>query len=286
MVPGVTPCYCTATPPPFARRPRTALGRLRRLLTGCLFAGVFLPLTPAAEPDAVETVEQAATQWVKTRAETSRIQTEWSSQQQLLESMVNGLTERAQTLENKRDYLQAKTAKDREEIAQLETTNKATTDAMDAMETHLRELDAQLLQLRPSLPPRLSEALELSYRSLAAKELTVSERMQLTMTVLNRCVQFNRSITCEEEVLKLGGAGNGQLVDVIYWGLSHGYALDRTTGSAWFGSPGAQGWQWEPVADGAKPVGQLIAIYRSKGEPDFVAVPGRLKNTGGETSGK
>ena len=102
--------------------------------------------------------------------------------------------------------------------------------------------------------------------------------MQLTMTVLNRCTQFNRSINFEEELLNPGGDKNAQLLEVIYWGLSHGYALDRAKGGAWFGSPGAAGWQWEPVTDGAKPVAELIAIYQSKGEPVFVEVPARLKN--------
>lgn len=238
-----------------------------------------------AEADSVADVEKAAAEWVKVRAETARIQTEWSGQKDLLESLVSGLGERAQTLEAKRDYLLAKTAKDREEIAKLEAGNKGSTDSVAAMEASLRTLDEQLVHLRPSLPPRLSEALELSYRSLAAKELTVSERAQFTMTVLNRCMQFNHGITCEEEVLKLGG-GNGQLFDVIYWGLSHGYALDRTTGNTWYGSPGPEGWTWEPLADGARPVGRLIAIYRSKGEPDFVPVPARLKNTALAASSK
>ncbi len=239
-----------------------------------------------AESDPVEAVEQAATQWVKTRAETSRLATEWTQQQQLLESMVNGLTERAKNLEDKRDYLEAKTAKDRDEVAKLVAANQASTATMETIEAHLQALDAKLLQLRPSLPPRLSAALDLPYRSLAAKELTVSERMQLSMTVLNRCIQFNRGVTCEEEVLNPAGTGNAQLLDVIYWGLSHAYALDRSSGNTWFGSPGPAGWQWEPLPDGAKHVGQLIAIYRGKGEPDFVAIPARLKSAALEPAGK
>ena len=239
-----------------------------------------------AESNSIEAVEKAAGEWVKARAETSRLHAEWNGQRQLLESMVNGLTERAQTLEAKRDYLQGKTAKDRDELAQLASANKAATEAVQAMETQLKAVDARLLQLRPSLPPRLTEALDLAYRSLAANDPTVSERMQATMTVLNRCTQFNRSITCEEAVLDPDGAGKPQLLEVIYWGLSHAYALDRATGRTWLGSPGPGGWRWEPLPEGSKPVAQLIAVYRSKAEPDFVTVPARLKSTAAETSGK
>ena len=257
----------------------------RRVAPLFLLALSALARLRGAESDPVADVEKAAADWVKTRAETVRLQTEWSGQRELLESLVSGLQERAQTLETKRDYLQAKTAKAREEIGRLEAANKAAVESMTITEAALHVLDDRLLRLRPTLPPRLSEALELSYRSLAAKELTLSERMQLTTVVLNRCITFNRAITCEEEVLKLGGA-NGQLAEVIYWGLSHAYALDRTNGNTWYGAPGADGWAWEPMPNGGAQVSRLIAIQRGKAEPTFVLAPARLKNTADQSSAK
>lgn len=271
------------------RRPagfRAAARGVRFLLVGSIVCGALSLTTRAAGPDSVEVLEKAAADWVKIRAETVRLQTEWSTQQQLLASMVNGLEERAQTLEAKRDYLQAKTAKDREERANLETANKASADAMAGLDAQLKTMDAHLLQLRPALPPRLAEALSLPYQSLSGRELPVGERMQLTLTILNRCTQFNRTITCSEEVLNPGGEGKAQLLDVIYWGLSHGYALDRATGNTWFGSPGPEGWKWEPLPDSMKRVTQLFAIYRSKQEPDFTAIPARLRNMAQETPAK
>jgi hypothetical protein len=239
-----------------------------------------------AESNPIEAVEKAAGEWVRSRAETSRVQQEWAAQRQILESMVNALNERAQTLEARRDYLQVKTAKDREDLARQEATNNTATTGMQTTETQLKSLGAQLLQLRPSLPPRLSTALELPYKSLAATELSVSERMQVTMTVLNRCIQFNRGITSEQELLNPGGEKNEQLLEVIYWGLSHGYALDRAKGKAWFGSPGAGGWQWEPVPEGAQRVAELLAVYQSKSEPVFVEVPARLKGASADSPRK
>ena len=65
----------------------------------------------AAEAPSLEAVEKSAGDWLKVRAETARLETEWVTQRQLLDSMVHGLDERAQTLETKRDYLRVKTAK-------------------------------------------------------------------------------------------------------------------------------------------------------------------------------
>lgn len=234
-------------------------------------------LVGADAPAALDTVEKSAGDWLKVRAEVARLETEWSNQRQLLDSMVRALAERAQTVEDKRDYLRAKTAKDRADIAALETSNQAGAAELKAADEQMKTTVTALLQLRPSLPPRLSSALEMPFKSLANPELSVSERMQLTMTVLNRCQQFNRSITCEDELLKLGEGDTRQL-EVIYWGLSHGYALDRTARQVWFGAPSLGGWRWEALPEGATAVAKLIAIHRGKEEPAFVEVPVKAAN--------
>jgi hypothetical protein len=229
--------------------------------------------------DSIESVEKAATEWVKTRTETARLQSDWASQQELLASTVSALTERAQTIEEKRDNLKAKTAKDRDEIETARSKNQAMTEEIQAAEAHMKELRDQLVRLRPSLPPRLSEALQLPYRSLAAPDLTPSERMQATMTVLNRCIQFNRVITCSDEVLSIDGEPGAKSYEVIYWGLSHAYALDRAAGKVWLGSPGPKGWQWEAHAEAAPQVISLVAVFKDKAEPEFAPVPARLAHS-------
>lgn len=230
--------------------------------------------------------EKAASDWIKTRLETTRIEGEWTMDRPILEATVNGLKERAQSLQEKRDLLKSKTAKDREDFEALEAKNKAAAADLSSVETRLAALCGQLAALRPSLPPRLSEALDLSYRSLGNANLAVGERMQLAMTILNRCSLFNRTVTCGEEVLTIEGGTGERSLDVIYWGLSHGYALDGAAGKAWYGSPGPQGWQWEPAPDAARSVARMIAIYNDKADPGFVTVPARLGQPAGEAAGK
>jgi hypothetical protein len=232
-----------------------------------------------ADPDPLEPAEKSAGEWIKIRLETSRIESEWQSEKPLLESTVGGLKERAETLEEKRDHVTAKTAKDRDEIEAMQAKNKAAGDDLSAAEARLQALGAGLIELRAELPPRLSEALEMSYRSLADPGIASGERMQLAMTMLNRCAQFNRTVTCGEEVLSMEGEQDAKSLEVIYWGLSHGYALDRPAGRAWYGSPGPKGWHWEPLAEGAKPISELIAIYNDKADPAFVPVQATLVHT-------
>jgi hypothetical protein len=260
------------------------LRRIRLLLLPTLLLGATMGAAPDTDP--LEPGEKAASEWIKVRLETTRIETEWTSERPLLESTVNGLKDRAQGLEEQRDLLKAKTAKDREDIEAMEGKNKAASDDLHAVETRLQALVGQLVDMRPALPPRLSEALDLSYKSLGNPALPTGERMQLAMTVLNRCELFNRTITSGEEVLSIDGEAGAKSLDVIYWGLSHGYALDRAAGKAWYGSPGPHGWQWEASPEAAKPVARLIAIYNDKADPDFVAVPATLRQPLAEGANK
>ena len=73
---------------------------------------------------------------------------------------------------------------------------------------------------------------------------------------------------------------------MIYWGLSHGYALDRIAGKAWLGSPGADRWEWQPRPEAAKAVAQLIAANSDKADPAFISVPLQLKHSIATTSNK
>jgi hypothetical protein len=254
------------------------------LLLSLLFLCLLFASVRSRASDSVDSVEEAATEWIKTRAETVRLETEWASQRELLESTVNALSERARTIEDKRDNLKAKTVAERTEFATLQEKNQVAADRMQATDARLKELKDRLIQLRPSLPPRLSEALELPYRSLAGTELGPSERMQITMTVLNRCAQFNRMVTCGQEVLTIEGEPGPKSLEVIYWGLSRGYALDQAAGKVWLGAPGPKGWQWEAHPEAFPQVARLIAVYNDKAEPEFVAVPAKLGHITAATS--
>lgn len=243
---------------------------------------IAVPLLLVAAADPLETVGKAATDWVKVRAETARLEAESGAQRRILESMADAYAERAKTTEDQRDALRARTAELRGSISQLEAENKAAAAAWEVTAAQVKTLAVDVVRLRPSLPPRLATALELPYHSLADPELPVAERMQLVMSVLNRCTQFNRAITCEEEVVTVAAGEPPRLLEVIYWGLSHGYALDRRAGKAWFGAPDAAGWRWEPLPDGAAAVARLVAVAQGKAEPEFVAVPARVRSRAGE----
>lgn len=248
--------------------------------TQCRRALLVIALVPllARAEETIDSVQQAATEWARIRIETVRLDTEWTAQRRLLESSIGALKERIGFLEERRDALAAKTAADRRTAAELNDKNTAAGRTMDAVTAQLDLFSGQLARLRPWLPPRLAQALELPYRTLADSATSPSERAQLIVRVLNRCAQFNKTITFAEEVMDPEGSATPRMMEVLYWGLSHGYALDRSGGKAYFGHPTAPGWAWEPLPGQGGHVAQLIAIHQDKADPEFVEVPVRVSS--------
>ena len=224
----------------------------------------------------IESVEKAATEWARIRSETVRLENDWQWQRQLLMSTNTALQDRVRQLQVRRDELKAKTTGDRTDLQELATKNKAADDAIASANAHLKTVAEKLIQLRATLPPRLSQALELPYRSLANPALSPGERMLYVTTILNRCAQFNKTITYSDEPVSLPGQAEQKLLNVIYWGLGQGYALDRVTGKAYIGAPHANGWAWQENDAAAGALQQVIAINQEKADPDFVVLPAQL----------
>lgn len=236
---------------------------------------ISVPLLRAADP--IQEVGKTAGELVRTRAETVRIEQAWNDEKALLTATIGALKERAERLAERRDHLKATTAEERVEIAGLNEKKNEARATLDASEKRLEALATQLLALRPKLPPRLSDALKMSYRTLGGPAVSPGERMQVVMTILNRCAQFNSIVTHGEEVVALPGESAPKALEVIYWGLSHGYALDRGANRVWLGRPAESAWQWQPLDGAAPAVAELMAIRLDQADPALINVPARLK---------
>jgi hypothetical protein len=230
----------------------------------------------AIAADSVESVQKAASEWAELRAETVRLESDWQWQRETLTASLTGLNARITTLEQEREEIKATITREEGGSGDLVQRNAEATAALETIEQRLQTTVTRIEHLRPFLPPRLSQALELPYRSIRDEKLGPAERMQHLMTIFNRCGAFNKSITVGEEELKLEGEESARLLEVIYWGLAYGYALDRSRSRAYFGHPGSAGWVWEPRPASAADVALLIDIHSETSDPAFVGVPTRV----------
>jgi hypothetical protein len=240
-----------------------------RFFAALLLCALVAP-TWGASP--LDDVRKSVTEWVRVRAETARIEDDWTWQQTLMQSTLEALQERTQQLEAQRAALEARTAEERHDTADLMARRQSLKDAQALAAAHLRLLGERLVRMRAWFPPRLSAALELPYRSLTEPEADISEQMRYAMLILNRCVQFNRTVSVDEEIVTAAN-GEKRLMEVVYWGLSHGYALDRSGNEAYLGAPTETAWAWTNLPDMAPQVARLISASTDKAEPAFVILP-------------
>jgi hypothetical protein len=233
---------------------------------------LFLPhvLMPADHP--IESDRKVATEWVKLQMEIGQLASSWTSQRELLEASIQALEQRRDSMRQRRDLLQAQAASEVRRSREASARSEAAMAMIRESEQRLAGLTGRLHTLRPFLPPRLSRALELPYRSLDDATLNSSERLAIAVSILNRSLQFDHAITYSEEVL----SGRTDVVmEVVYWGLGQAYALDRSTGATFVGHPGERGWMWEEGSAVAA-ITRLIDVHREAAEPQLVAVPARL----------
>jgi Protein of unknown function (DUF3450) len=243
--------------------------KLPRLFAALLFC---ILLAPSRGASPLDDVQKTVTEWVRVRAETAQIEDDWTWQQMLMKSTLEALQERTRLLEAQRTELQARTDQERRDTGDLMARRQALKDAQAQAENHLRLLGERLARMRAWLPPRLSAALELPYRSLANPDADTGERMRYAMVILNRCAQFNRMVSVGEEMITAAN-GEKRLMEVVYWGLSHGYALDRSGNEAYLWAPTESAWAWTTLPDMAPQVARLINASLDKAEPEFVILP-------------
>lgn len=247
------------------------------LRTFCLLPLVTVSPCHAAGSEHVEAAQTLVTKWAKIRQETIRIESEWETEKDLLGAMTNALESRRQALEEQKRSLSGRGLGQRNQLAELAEKNTAAKAGLSQAERQVRELGDELLRHRALLPPRLSRGLEMAFRSLAAPEAPIAERSQHVATILNRCAQFNRSITTgEEPVVPADGSGE-KLIEVVYWGLSCAYGHDRTTGMAYVGRPETDGWVWREKPGIADAVERLIGQARDEADPAFVELPVKVR---------
>lgn len=259
------------TPPSF---PMT---RPRFLLRLVLLTLVLLPPGRAlAAAGSMESIQNAANQWAKIRAENSRLDNDWRLERELLDTTELALTERIRTLEQRRSLLESEASVRERKTAEIGTKHAEAEAMLAEADGRIAALSEKLIALRPWLPPRLSSALEFSYRSLQDPKLSPGERVQVIVSLLNRGQQFNRSITYSEEVLSGDAVDRNQLLEVVYWGLGQAFAFDRSSGTAYRGAPGAEGWTWEKRPDVAAATARLIAVYKDQADPQFTVVPASI----------
>jgi hypothetical protein len=214
--------------------------------------------------------------WVETQQIISREKQDWALGKQVLE-------QRIQLVEGEISMLQENIAEIGDSLAEADrerdellVESRALEAAAAGLDEVISPLERKTVQLLNSLPDPIRDHVRpLSVRipdDPTSTKLTLGERFQNIIGILNEINKFNRDISVYSEIRALPGGSTAE-VKALYIGLGQAYYVTPTGDAAGVGHPTPDGWKWTPANDLAPEISRAIAILQNEEVPAFVPLP-------------
>jgi len=166
------------------------------------------------------------------------------------------------------------------ERMETEASLKASNESLDRTREFLTDMEAKITKLLPQLPAPLQEILRPSIARIpgdpAKTQLAATERTQTAVGILNELDKFNNSVTIFSEKRK-NDKGEEVAVETVYVGLGAAYFVNDAGDFAGMGTPGSNGWEWQPKPELGPRVREVIRIYRNERPARFVPLPASIR---------
>jgi hypothetical protein len=147
--------------------------------------------------------------------------------------------------------------------------------AASVLEGAIGRLETKTRSLVETLPPPIVDRVEPLHRRIptgSATDLTLGERFQNVIGILNEVNKFTSDVTLVNELVTLPG-GESAEVRALYLGLAQAYYVTADGTAAGIGRPSPSGWNWTPADDIAADVTRAIAILENEIVPAYVLLP-------------
>jgi hypothetical protein len=252
-------------------RPSNILIALSSLLCGWT---VMAQQSPTAQD--LESTRATLARWVETQEIISRERQDWQIAREVLEQRIALIEGEIASLEEKiggiREGIGEADTKQQSFVAENRSLKQASTMLIDVIGT----LEAKTNQLLTSLPDplrmRVSPLSERLPADPTGTDLTLSERFQNVIGILNEINKFNQEISVTSEVRPLPDGPTAE-VKVLYLGLGQAYYVTVSGNAAGIGHPSPEGWSWTAANELADEVTRAIAILQNERVPSFVPLP-------------
>lgn len=232
----------------------------------------------------IDNTRAALEQWV----ETQRVLSKEKSDLALAKEM---LKERIVLVKREIDQQRAKIKEAEASIAEADgkrtemiEENDKFKQATSLLGNTLIKLEDRTKQMIQRLPEPIRVRIKpLSQRLTDTKEeskLSVSERFQNVVGILNEVDKFNRDISVNSEVHELAD-GTSAEVSALYLGVGQSYYVGSNGAIGGVGTASDQGWIWKPSNQAASQIAQAIAILKNEQAASFVLLPVEIQTNKG-----
>ncbi|MEA3305567.1 MAG: DUF3450 family protein [Candidatus Omnitrophota bacterium] len=224
----------------------------------------------------VDSTRAALEKWVETRRIISQEKRDWAFGREMLTERIELVEREIESLKSKiREAEKNITETDKKRAGMVEENEKLK-EASTALSSTVMTLEAHTGELLKRLPDPIRERVKpLSQRlpdNSDEAKLSLSERFQNIVGILNEINKFNRDITVTSEVHKLPD-GTSAEVTAFYVGIGQAYYASSNGNAAGAGTASADGWIWTPANKAAAEILEAIAILKNEKAASFVQLP-------------
>jgi hypothetical protein len=223
--------------------------------------------------ESLDSTRATLAKWMETQQIISEEKRDWQVGKELLQQRIDLIQSEITELEGKiaasRESLGEAGQKRQEVIAEnrsLKAAGERLVESIDVLETKTRIL---LKRLPEPISQRVAPLSQRIPADPVKTQLSMGERFQNVIGVLNEVNKFNRDITVTSEIRALPDGTTAE-VKALYIGLGQAYYVSNQGDSAGVGLPGEEGWQWIEASDLADEITRAIAILQNQSVPAYV----------------
>jgi FtsZ-binding cell division protein ZapB len=247
------------------------------------FAVCFLPYaaTSAGKTTAnIEDTRAVIEKWVDTQRVISQEKRDLALAKEMLNARIELLQREIESLRSKIDEAKTSIAEADKKRDDMIKENEKLKQASAALNDTLVSLEEGTKRLLKRLPDPIRERVKpLSQRlpeNSSQTKLSVAERFQNIVGILNEVDKFNREISMTSEVRTLAD-GSSVEVTALYIGIGQAYYASANGKVAGTGKASEEGWVWKPDNEAAAQIAETIAILKNEKVASFVQLPVEIK---------
>lgn len=232
--------------------------------------------TAAQHGQQIDNTRTALEKWVETRRIISQEKRDWKVGREMLEERISLVQREIDSLRQKITEAEKSITEADKKRADLVDENEKLKEASAALSQTAAQLENRTQALLEKLPDPIVQRIKPLSQRLPEQpdksELSLSERFQNVVGILNEVNKFDMDITITSEVRTFED-GTSAEVTAMYVGVGQGYYVGGNDRIAGRGTATADGWTWTPVDDAAARIRRAIAVTRNEEVASFVQLP-------------
>jgi len=233
---------------------------------------------PSSDGNVVASLRDVMDRIMETQKALAKESRESKEASLLLRNRVDLLAQEIENLNRKKSESEKGITEADEKKAELVKQEGALKASLADFANAVPDLEKELRGIQPYLPAPVAEKLKPLFDRMPESgkdsKITLAERCQNVVGILNEVNQANQGINLVSEVRELDG--KPAEVRTLYVGLAGAYYLNATGKKAGYGVPGSQGWAWTADDSIASRVKESLAMLESKGKAKFVSLPATI----------